>query len=576
MNNEHNIRRKKLPSMDELRSSLRTFSFKEWLVFGILGTLLIGSTIAILAILNSKLLIEIPKEGGSFTEGIVGTPRFVNPVLATSDADKDLVSLVYSGLMKKDSSGNLVTDLANEYEISEDGLSYTFTLSADAKFHDGKQVTSDDIIFTIEKIKDPLIKSPRSVAWQGVTVEKIDEQTVVFKLRQRFSSFLDNTTIGILPSHIWGELSTEEFGLAKENIDATGSGPYEIKDVNQDSSNVPYSFELKSFNDYLPKSPYIKKITVRFFNNEEDLSKAYKNKKVDMAGALSPNIASKLSEDGYEINHTTLPRIFGLFLNKTEQPLFGDINVVKALELAINKQAIIDEILYGYGRAINSPIPINQNISEVDEKNSYSLDGAISILEKNGWKKDEGGIFVNGEKRLSFSITTSDIPEIKSAAQMIQKDLGMLGAEVELKIFEMGTLNQNVIRGRKYDALFFGQIINHPTDLFAFWHSSQRNDPGLNISLYTNPKADKALEDASGTLDIEKQKTLYQTFDKELSSDKPALFMYSPDFVYATSKKIKGLELKTVSEQKDRFADISLWYIETEKIWPVFRSLLQK
>lgn len=477
----------------------------------------------------------------------------------------------------------MINDLASSYEISEDGLSYTFTLNSDAKFHDGKQVTSDDIIFTIEKIKDPLIKSPRAVAWQGVTVEKVDEQTVIFKLRQRFSSFLDSTTIGILPAHIWSELTTEEFGLSDKNIEAVGSGPYEIKDVNKDSSGVPYSFELKSFDDYFPKRPYIEKITLKFFKNEEDLTKAYKNGKVDMAGSLSPNIASKLKEGGHEIKHATLPRIFGLFLNKSEQPLFSDSSVVKALELAINKQAIIDTILYGYGEKIASPLPKGQGLASTINESNYSLEEAVALLEKNGWEKDEGGIFIKesgkkGEeaKRLSFSITTSDIPEIKSVAELVQKDLQTLGAEVELKVFEMGTLNQNVIRGRKYDALFFGQIINHPTDLFAFWHSSQRNDPGLNIALYTNAKADKALEDASSTLDIEKQKDFYATFEKELTGDKPALFVYSPDFIYATNKKIKGVDLEAVSEQKDRFADVSLWYIRTEKVWPIFTSLLQK
>jgi len=577
------IRSKLFPSTNELKTSLRTFSFREWLIFGALGSILIGSTITILGILNNSLLIEIPIRGGTFTEGVIGTPRFVNPVLGTSDADKDLISLVYSGLMKKTTSGDLVTDIASEYEISEDGLSYTFIINSDAKFHDGKQVSSDDVIFTIEKIKDPITKSPKAVTWQGVTVEKIDEQTVIFKLRQRFSSFLDNTTIGILPAHIWNKFSIEEFTLSEKNIKAIGSGPYEIDDVKKDSSGVPFFFELTNFKDYLPNRAYIEKINLRFLKNEDEVYKYYKNGKIDMAGSISPNTASKLKENGHEIKNATLPRIFGLFLNKNEQPLLGDVNVVRALELSINKQAILDNIFYGYAEEIESPLPKIHGLKNRTNENIFSLETAIDLLEKNGWEKDKSGIFTKestkkGEesKRLSFSITTSDIPEIKSVAEMIQSDFQKLGAEVELKVFEMGTLNQNVIRGRKYDALFFGQIINHPTDLFAFWHSSQRNDPGLNIALYTNPRVDNALEDASGTLDIEKQKNFYGIFEKELTGDHPAIFVYSPDFIYAVSKKIKGLELNTINEQKDRFTDVSLWYIKTEKVWPFFTSLIRE
>src|SRR3989338_1605599 len=182
----------KLPKKEEINSVFKAFSKKEKMVFVLLFLTLCISTLLILQSINKSLMTEVPFRGGSVSEGIIGTARFINPVLAISPADQDMVSLVYSGLMRKNPDGTVTPDLAEKYEMSNDGLTYTFTLRDKIYFHDGKPVTADDVVFTVSEAKDSIIKSPRQVDWDGGSIAKIDERTVQFSLRQPFPSFLEN------------------------------------------------------------------------------------------------------------------------------------------------------------------------------------------------------------------------------------------------------------------------------------------------------------------------------------------------------------------------------------------------
>ncbi len=228
------IKEFKIPQKKELKNARASFSRKEFNIFTIIIIVAIISMLSIIGRINASFMVAIPADGGTITEGIIGMPILVNPVLALSDADKDLTSLVYSGLMRKMPDGSFINDLAESYNISSDGMTYTFILKKKgAKFQDGSKITANDIVFTIEKIKDPLIKSPRKIGWDGVSVSKKDDNTIIFTLKQPYISFLDNTTIGILPLHIWKNVTPAEFGLSPLNIKAVGSGPYKIDSVSK-------------------------------------------------------------------------------------------------------------------------------------------------------------------------------------------------------------------------------------------------------------------------------------------------------------------------------------------------------
>ena len=350
------MRNFKFPGKLEINLVFNSFSKKEKRVFlGLLMVLLL-STIAIVQSINTSFMITVPLRGGSVSLGIVGVPRFVNPILANSQADENLVSFIYSGLMRKNDEGALIPDLAEKYEMSKDGLTYTFFLKDNLYFQDGKPLTAADILFTVNKIKDSIIKSPRKVDWDGVSVEQIDGKTIKFSLKQPYALFLENATLGIMPAHLWENSPIE---LNDANTNPIGSGPYMISVASKQSSGIIDFYELKSFKKFILGEPYIKKINLRFYPNEDELIKAFADKEVDVISSITPANAKVLKEKNHRVESSVLPRVFGLFFNQNVNQLFVDKAVVAAINQAIDKDKIVRDVLLGYGVAIDNPIPPN-------------------------------------------------------------------------------------------------------------------------------------------------------------------------------------------------------------------------
>lgn len=584
-------------SKKNLGTFVRAFSPSEKVFFLILLTIAVLSGLIILSRINNAFLVEIPTYGGSFREGVVGSPRFINPLLAQSDADLDLTSLIYSGLMKATPDGSLVYDLAKGYTVSEDGQTYTFTLRDDVTFHDGEPVTADDVVYTIQLVQDSTLKSPRRASWDGVVVKKVNDKEVTFTLPRPYAPFLQNLTLGILPEHIWKNAKSEEFTFSEFNIEPVGSGPYEVSTIRRNASGIPEYYELRSFRNYALGRPYIDTIRIYFFTNENFLIDAYINGAVDsVPGISTKNLEyAKLNKENINIDSVPLPRIFAVFLDQNQAPVFAHTEVREALNLALDKDLIIQDVLAGYGIPIDSPIlpgilpetpsaeasstipaPDTTGTSTATSTSPLSKkDKAIALLEKYGWKINPDTGFMElktkkGVEKLAFSLSTSNVPELKAVANIVKNEWAAIGADVTVKVFETGDLNQDVIRPRKYDALLFGEIVDRGLDLFAFWHSSQRNDPGLNIALYANITTDRLLEQIRTTRDKSVQLEKLAAFVKELKSDTPAIFIYAPDFIYLPPAQVHDVVLGSITAPSERFLNVNKWYIETDKVWKMF------
>ncbi len=556
-----------------IRSLISSFSITEKILFACISIICIISGLILLYTLNKSFLVEVPDYGGSITEGIVGSPRFINPILAISDADRDLTSLVYSGLMKATSDGGLHPDLAQEYSISEDGLIYTFTLKKTAVFHDGTPVTADDVEFTVQKAQDAFLKSPRRSNWDGVKVEKIDEHTVRFTLKQAYSPFIQNTTLGILPKHIWKNVDTESFPFSTFNTKPVGSGPYSVDSFATNASGLPTTYTLHAFKKYSLGRPYIDTLVLKFYTNEKNLLDGFENGDVESINSISPQNVALLSTSNARTITQPLPRVFGVFFNQNENPVLVNKEVRLALDRVIDKNQIIQEVLVGYGQALNGPLHTNTT-DRTETTPEERLSDARAILEKAGWAFNDQGVYEKKTGKdteiLSFSISTSDAPELKALAQNIQTRWQQLGARVEVKIFEVGDLNQNIIRPRKYDSLLFGEVLGRDLDVYPFWHSSQRSDPGLNIALYANPKTDKLLEDYRKTTDETIKKKYLSSFETEIKNDTPAVFLYAPYFIYITPTRVKNITLGQLTISGERFLNVHEWYINTNDVWKFF------
>lgn len=573
-----------IPKIEIVSKIFQSLSIAEKIFFYAISFVFILSGIALIGQVNDSLKIEVPANGGYLKEGIVGSPRFVNPVLAVSDVDKDLSSLVYSGLMRASTDGKLTLDLAEKYEVSKDELEYTFTLKDDVYFQDGKKVTTDDVEFTINKIQDGAIRSPKRPNFYDTKVEKINTEQIKFTLKKPYAPFLENLTIGIIPKHLWDNLDTDQFALSQYNVEPIGSGPYKVTKMETLKKNmliVPTYYELSPFGKGGIEKPFIDKIIVRFYRDEKSVIDAYNNGEVEAINSISPEKMKDIKkQNGAETKNAPLPRIFSIFFNQNQAEVLAYKEVRQALDMAVDRERIVKEVLGGYGEALYGPIPkglLGKDDSD-DSQRKQDLESASSTLAKAGWKMntDTGVLEKKIDKKktvqLIFSISTLNSPDLDKTAQIVKENWESLGAKIELKQSELGDLQQNVIRPRKFDALLYGEVIGRDMDFYAFWHSSQRNDPGINVSMYANSTVDKLLDDARKTLDLNSRIEKYKKFEIEVKKDIPAIFLYTPNFIYITPGKVKNDEIGIVTLPFERFLNVNQWYIETNKIWKIFKT----
>ncbi len=560
-------------ALDRLQERVSSLSSGDRVIFYALAILVSIASILSLYELEKSLLVTVPAYGGTLVEGELGNPRFINPLLAMSDADRDLSTLVYAGLMGLSGDGSLVPVLASEYKISPDGKTYTFTLRENINFSDGTPVTASDIVFTVEKAQDPALKSPEYANWSGVGVEAVDARTIVFKLSKSYAPFLGLTTLGILPARLWQKISNEEFPFSTLETNPIGAGPFVINDVSRNSSGLIERVSLKANSRYALGRPYLDGIKFNFYPRIEDLEGAFKSGSIKSAYDLPIDS----NGDKQEFRTMTAPytRVFGVFWNPSEKQVYARVEVRKALSLALNREKIVSETLGGYATSIMGPVPPGGSVKQVAiPKSENPTASARTILEANGWTYDgQARIWKNSSAKQQLDrivLRTSNVPELKNVAGAIKTDWENLGVSVDIELYEPGDLSQNVIHPRKYEALLYGMVIGRDQDLYAFWDSQERNDPGLNISLYVNKTVDTLLESVRSSIDPVVRADSLQKIEDTIASDYPAAFLYSPNFIYLTPRTLNGVELPQIINPADRFATVTSWYVETDSVWPFF------
>jgi len=539
------------------------------IVFGliIMGLVLVVSG---LIMINSKFLIEKALPGGSIHEGVIGSPYAINPVLAVSQTDKDLTALIFSGLTRTGINGDIINDLAKEYTLSNDGLTYTFTLKDNLVFHDNNPLTANDIAYTIEKIQDASVRSPHRLEWEGIEIKVVDEKTIQFVLKKPFPDFLKNTSIGILPKHLFEDNPNEAFSVLSSNTEPIGSGPFKIKDGGITRKNgVPVKYILERNTKFTLGSPLLDTISVQVFDTEEAVANALKNKVVTSASSLSAEYAHFFIEGGsLETRRTPLPRSFGLFLNQNKVKALQDIKVRQALNNSIDRALITYETFYGFGTPVTSAAPLVYRAKDLPIQESKET--IRQTLLDAGWVKNESGILTKDGQPLEVTIATIDIPELKTIATFVQNAWQDLGIEVLIDVYSLGDIRDLLVTDRSFDILLYGIVVDEDADLYTYWHSSGRTHPGLNVSQYVNKRVDTILESIKNGVATS---TDVEAVLAQIRSDIPAIFLFSPDFVYITEKKLSGVDIKKVEDAEDRFNTVYLWYKDTERIWPALLQL---
>jgi peptide/nickel transport system substrate-binding protein len=532
------------------------------------STFIIGIVVVILLIsFYWAHTILIPTNGGDYTEGLVGSPNYINPLLSQyNDVDRDITKLVFNGLLKFDDHGVLELDLANALTISPDQKEYTFTIKDNIFWHDDEPMTADDIIFTIISIQDPNWQSPHRLVFANVKVEKLDEYIVKFTITEPLANFLSSLTVGIIPEHLWLAVPSNNVTLVELNKKPIGTGPFKFTSLTKDKNGNIRTMEFSRYDKYHNKPPYLDSISFKFYGDYETGVQALKNDNIEGLNLLPKENRDILEKNKSLIFHNlSLPQYTAIFFNTQKNDLLKDKALRQGLSYAINKQRILDESLHQEGKLIDGPI-LPGYLGFTDELTEYSFDEnkANELLNKTGWVKKEGDQYrTKNDSELSIVLTTVTNPEYENVVEIIKQNWEAIGVKTTLEIISRDRIKSGVIETRNYEALLFGQIIK--SDPFPFWHSSQIESPGVNLSVWGHKGIDDLLEQARTITDADQRAEKYIEFQNILTANAPAIFLYNPVHIYPVTKDVKDINTEHISAPADRFNNITNWYIKTQR-----------
>lgn len=655
---------KRFPSFSQWKQIFKVLKTSEKRALLAFIVLAVGSLAFLVGSIYFSATKVVPALGGTYIEGVVGQPRFINPLYGeTNDIDRTLIGLVFSGLMAYDANGALIGDLAKSYTISDDGKTYEFHLKENTFWHDGRQLDANDIIFTIEAIQNSDYKSPLRANWIDVEAEKISERAVRFILKTPYNSFLENCTVKIIPKHIWENILVENVTLSAYNLQPVGSGPYQFSNIVRTNTGFVKTLSLESYRKYHNASSHIANIEFQFFEGRNELVGAANDRQINgFTTAAEDEIRGEwLKNSNFSAHSFSMPRYVAVFFNNQKTSLFSDVNIRKAFSYAVDKneltQKINDEVKSTVV-AVDSPI-IPNFYGYKQPANSYvfNTDQAKSLLDRAGFKEngsgvraksttkkpafqfsaylkigskgneviqlqaclaklDEGfknllapdttGTFGKGTDKavtefqkkylpnatptgevgtgtrtqlnklcaspqensqpLRFTLVTINQPQLVQTANLLKEYWKNVGAEVDIMTVSLSDLKP-IIKARSYDALLYGQALGAQADPYPFWHSSQKVDPGLNLSAYENKQADQLLKDARSATNPSTKVQHLEKLQDIIINDAPALFLYNPSYIYWVSRNVQGIATEKIIDPAKRFINITNWFIKTKRIW---------
>lgn len=529
---------------------------------------LLASTAAfalVAALVYVVITTDAPANGGAYTEAIAGSPQTLNPLVAAfNEPDRDLTSLMFNGLTKLRKDGAIQPDLAESWQVSEDGKTYTFTLRRDTEWHDGRPVSADDAVFTYQTLasKD-LPTDPELIAlWSQVKPERQDQGSLRLTMAQPFSPFLSYTTVGIAPTHVYQGVNPKDYGTNPPQ--SVGSGMFRLKHASMEQ--VTLEANPKAYSG----RPRLDTLDFRFFRDDAAVAAAVVSGGVD--GALLYPTTGKDAMDRIagmkDMSVRYLPRsnYSVLFLNAAN-PILKDKQVRKALATGIDRGELVANITGGFGRPADNPIPTDSWAwSEKAPVTPFDATAAARLLDEAGWRAGTSGTREKDSAPLRINLLTNNDPVRVRTAEELARQYKRLGVQVEVQASGITGLMQNFLIPRKYDAILFGMDPGYDPDPYPYWHSSQATADGLNVAGYANPAMDTLLERARTTVSVEERRELYARFQEMFVEEVPSVVLYHPLYAYAISTRVRGVETGPLYDTSSRFGNVKDWYVQTQRV----------
>lgn len=568
----------------------------RWQVFLItLGVLVLGGLMAYLA--GAFSVQREPAPGGTYVEGLIGTPQFINPLLCQyNDVDRDLCALIFTGLVRYDENGQPQPDLAERWDISPDGLVYTFHLRPNARWHDDQPVTAADVVFTLGLLQDPLYPGSPDLAalWRTVQVVEVNSLTVQMTLQEPLTPFLQYCTIGLLPKHALPDVTAADLADIPFNRKPIGSGPFRVETVGSSEAGQPQHVLLSAYNGYYGRQPFIGKIDFKLYPDFPTMVSAYRAGEIQGLSQI-PGTQLTAVRDLVALNLYTA-RQSGytmIFMNQGDDtlPFFQDQQVRRALMLSLDRRRLIEEVLHGQGVIADSPI--------IPGTWAYATDlpqivpnpaAARQLLTEAGWRfpsaerpaTDDSGTVVGATPTpsaavreppvrvkngvpISFTLyTTGDAAHV-ALANAIARQWLEIGVRASVVPVQAGLVS-NYLAPRTYQAALVDVQLPADPDPYPFWHETQATAPGQNYSQYKDRDVSEVLEQARRTADFNTRRDLYHRFQEMFIERVPGILLYYPLYTYGVSEKVADVQIGPIAYPADRFRTLPDWYVITRRV----------
>ena len=506
-----------------------------------------------------------PEPGGTYTEGIAGAPSHINPLFdSANDVDKDLSALIFSGLTRLGPDGEVLPDLAESWDIDDNGLSYIFHLREGVLWHDGEPFTADDVVFTFKALQDDNYRGEpaRAELFRSLTVSKIDDLTVRVDLAQPFAPVLAYLSVGILPQHLLGDLDAGQLYASPFNQQPIGTGPFRLLDLSGDRA------VLASNPSYHLGEPYLRRLELRFFTDEPTLLKALKEGQVLGAFFRSPLSADDRlyveSNDRWQVLQLPSTTYTILYFNNA-LPSLQDQRVRQALAYATDRDTITTAILDGQAVRADSPIPTGTwaHFSAL-EGYKYDPTRAAALLDEAGWVMQPGGVRAKDGQELRLNLVTNEEGSRVAVADAIAGSWSALGIPTVVSPQQPTSLLRDALMPHHFDVALYGFDSGLDPDPYPAWHSSQTAAGGNNLAGFVDPQSDLLLEMARQTSDVATRKALYRQFQEIFAWEMPSLPLYQRTLTYVVDRRLQGIESLVLFDSSSRFSEIRQWHLEAK------------
>ena len=514
----------------------------------------------------------VPAEGGVFREGIIGKFTNANPVFATGAVDTSVSKLLHSGLLKYDGNGQLTNDLAESWTVDASGSTYTVKLKKDLKWHDKKPITSKDVEFTYKLIQNPDLKSPLRSSWQGVGIKVVDDRTITFVLQGSLSSFPHYLTNGIIPEHIYGKIDIAQIRSdSHNNQNIVGSGPFKINKVEVQKlkeNKTSERISLTANTNYHLGKPKIDQYFIQTYRDEDSVKQDMEANRLDaINGVTNPEKIIAKDTNIQDMSRTLTSQVNVFF--KVSEPPFNDPNLRKALVLATNRGEAVKDLGYPV-KISDSPFldtTFAYDKNQIQKTNNIAEAG--KLLDSSGWVMNQSsGQREKAGQRLEFSLTARSLDDYKKVSESLASQWKEIGVTVKIVSLDEEEM-QTAIASHSYSSVLSAISLGYDPDIFAFWHSSQKDigaSSKLNLSEYASKPADQALEGGRSRSDPSVRAVKYAPFLVNWLNDAPALTLYQPRYVFIVREPFYNFDTASISSNTDRYNNVHNWTVKDKKV----------